>query len=64
MKINIVSWIEIVKELVKIFKAYCRFASPICDYLLFNRKRYKVNHYPGMKDMVRDIDVMSVIIVI
>ena len=30
-------------------KAYCR---PICDYLLFNRKKYKVNYYLGMKDMI------------
>ena len=42
-----------------IYKAYCRFASPICDYLLFNRKKYKVNYYPGMKDMQRDIDTRS-----
>ena len=51
-------------------KAYCRFASPIykkkkrkkspiCDYLLFNRKKYKVNYYLGMKDMLRDIDARS-----
>ena len=40
-------------------KAYCRFASPICDYLLFNRKKYKVNNYLGMKDMQRDIDARS-----
>ena len=37
-------------------KAYCRFASPICEY--------KVNYYLGMKDMLRDIDAISVIIVI
>ena len=36
-------------------KAYCRFASPICDYLLFNRKKYKVNYYLGMKDMLHDM---------
>ena len=40
-------------------KTYCRFASPICDYLLFNRKKYKVNYYLGMKDMLRDIDARS-----
>ena len=40
-------------------KAYYRFASPICDYLLFNRKKYKVNYYLGMKDMLRDIDARS-----
>ena len=40
-------------------KAYCRFASPICDYLLFNRNKYKVNYYLGMKDMLRDIDARS-----
>ena len=42
-----------------IYKAFCRFASPICDYLLFNRKKYKVNYYPGMKDMQLDIDTRS-----
>ena len=36
-------------------KAYCRFASPICDYILFKRKKYKVNYYLGMKDMLRDM---------
>ena len=36
-------------------KAYCRFASPICDYLLLNRKKYKVNYYLGVKDMLRDM---------
>ena len=40
-------------------KAYSRFASPICDYLLFNRKKYKFNCYLGMKDMLRDIDARS-----
>ena len=48
-------------------KAYCRFASPICDYLLFNKKKYKVNYYLGMKDMLRDMmqdHAISVIIVI
>ena len=42
-------------------KAYCRFASPICNYLLFNKKKYKlkVNYYLGMKDMLRDIDARS-----
>ena len=48
-------------------KAYCRFASPICDYILFNRKKYKVNYYLGMKDMLRDMmqdHAISVIIVI
>ena len=40
-------------------KVYCRFASPICDYLLFNRKKYKVNCYLGMKDMLRDIGERS-----
>ena len=39
-------------------KAYCRFASPIYDYLFFNRKKYKVN-YLSMKDMLRDIDARS-----
>ena len=34
-------------------------ASPICDYLLFNRKKNKVNYYLGMKDMLRDIDARS-----
>ena len=48
-------------------KAYCRFASPICDYILFNRKKYKVNYYLGMKDMLGDMmqdHAISVIIVI
>ena len=40
-------------------KPYCRFASSICDYLLFNRKKYKVNYYQGMKDMLGDIDARS-----
>ena len=40
-------------------KAYCRFASPICDYLLFNRKKYKVNCYLGLKDMLCDNDARS-----
>ena len=40
-------------------KANCHFASPICDYLLFNRKKYKVNYCLGMKDMLRDIDARS-----
>ena len=48
-------------------KAYCRFASPSCDYILFNRKKYKVNYYLGMKDMLGDMmqdHAISVIIVI